>query len=107
MTKSELPQSSPLSFEDAVSLFKSWGFQVELGPRPEEVTLLLVAPDYRTYCVYPICLLPQMAAVALRVRMQNGAMYEASRQLRQTGQQALGGSTTPLSVENTWRYPIT
>jgi hypothetical protein len=42
----------PLSFEDAVRLFKQWGFQVEPGPRPEEVTLILEGPGHRTYAVY-------------------------------------------------------
>ena len=63
-----------LSFEDAVRLFKLWGFQVEPGPRPEEVTLILEGPGYRTYIVYEARMLPQIAAVALRVRWQNGTM---------------------------------
>ena len=61
------------SFEDAVKLFKQWGFQVEPGPRPEQVTLILDGPDYRTYSVYEARMLPQIASVALRVRWQNGA----------------------------------
>ena len=104
MTKPESPLFSSLSFEDAVRLFKIWGFQVEPGPRPEEVTLIIEASDHRTYCVHPACLLPQMAAVALRVRMQNGAMYEASHQFRQTGQQALNSPMLPLPVGNVLRY---
>ena len=64
----------PLSFEDAVRLFKLWGFQVEPGPRPEEVTLILEEPDHRTYAVYQAEMLPQIAAVALQVRWRNGAM---------------------------------
>ncbi len=62
-----------LSLEDAVQLFKQWGFQVEPGPRPEEVTLIIDAPDHRTYCVHPANMLPHMAAVALRVRRQQQA----------------------------------
>jgi hypothetical protein len=62
------------SFEDAVKLFKQWGFQVEPGPQPEQVTLILEGPDYRTYSVYEAHMLPQVAAVALRVRWQNGSM---------------------------------
>ena len=100
MTESELPLFSSLSFEDAVRLFKSWGFQVEPGPRPEEVTLIIDAPDHRTYGVHPARMLPQMAAIALRVRMQNGTMYEASHQLRQIGQWALNSTTTPLPIGN-------
>jgi hypothetical protein len=62
-----------LSLEDAVQLFKQWGFQVEPGPRPEEVTLIIDAPDHRTYSVHPASMLPHMAAVALRVRQQQVA----------------------------------
>ena len=62
------------SFEDAVKLFKQWGFQVEPGPRPEQVTLILEGPDYRTYSVYDAHMLPQIASVALRVRWQNGSL---------------------------------
>lgn len=100
MLQSKLPQFSSLSFEDAVKLFKSWGFQVEPGPQLEDVTLIIESPDHRTYSVHPVSMLPQMAAVALRVRMQNGAMYEASRRLGQIGQQALNSATMPLPVEN-------
>ena len=63
-----------LDTSDAVKLFKRWGFQVEPGPRPEEVTLILEGPDYRTYSVYEAHMLPQMAAVALKVRWQNGSV---------------------------------
>jgi hypothetical protein len=69
-----------LSFEDAVKLFKQWGFQVEPGPRPEEVTLILEGPDYRTYTVYEACMLPQIAAVALRIRWKNGTMARSACQ---------------------------
>jgi hypothetical protein len=62
-----------LSLEDAVQLFKQWGFQVEPGPRPEEVTLIIDAPDHRTYSVHPADMLPRMSAVALRVRRQQTA----------------------------------
>jgi hypothetical protein len=98
--QSELPQFSSLSFEEAVRLFRSWGFQVEPGPRPEEVTLILEAPDHRTYCVHPACVLPQMAAVALCVRMQNGAMYQVSGKLRQAGQRTVGSTITPVPTGN-------
>ncbi|MDY7078426.1 MAG: hypothetical protein SXV54_16040 [Chloroflexota bacterium] len=64
----------PLSFEDAVRLFELWGFQVEPGPRAEEVTLILEGPDYRTHVVYEAGMLPQIAAVLLRVRWQNMAL---------------------------------
>lgn len=64
-----------LSFEDAVRLFKEWGFVVEPGPMPEEVTLIIDAPDHRTYCVYEAQMLPQIAAAALRVRLKTGRLF--------------------------------
>jgi hypothetical protein len=65
---------TPPSFENAVKLFKLWGFQVEPGPQPEEVTLILEGSDHRTYTVYKASMLPQIAAIALRIRWQNGTM---------------------------------
>lgn len=47
----EFTTFKPLSFEDAVKLFQQWGFQIEPGPRPEEVALILEGPDYRAYSV--------------------------------------------------------
>jgi 4-hydroxyphenylpyruvate dioxygenase-like putative hemolysin len=67
-----------LTFERAVRLFRQWGFQVEKGPRPKEVTLILQGPDHRSCYVYEMDHLPQIAAVALRVRMANGASEEPS-----------------------------
>ena len=66
-----------LSFEDAVKLFKLWGFEVEPGPRPEDVTLIINEPDYRVTVVYEARILPQIAAVALSVRVKNGVRAEA------------------------------
>ena len=60
-----------LSFEEAVELFRQWGFGVEPGPRPGEVTLIAEGDDYRTSAVFEACLLPQVAGVALRVRWRN------------------------------------
>ena len=57
-----------LSLEKAVQLFREWGFRVEAGPGHGEVTLILEGPDYRSYSVYAAGELPQIAAVALRVR---------------------------------------
>jgi hypothetical protein len=57
-----------LSFEKAVRLFREWGFQVEEGPRHEEVTLILEGPDHRSYYVYEVTRLPQIAATTLHVR---------------------------------------
>jgi hypothetical protein len=67
-----------LSFESAVRLFQEWGFRVEKGPRPKEVTLILQGPDHRSCYVYKMDQLPQVAAFALRVRMANGASEERS-----------------------------
>jgi hypothetical protein len=66
--------SHSLSFEEAVQLFRQWGFQVEPGPQPGEVTLVVEGVDYRTYAVYEAHLLPQIAGVALRVRQQNAVL---------------------------------
>jgi hypothetical protein len=77
MTKASMLK--PLSFEDAVRLFKQWGFQVEPGPRPEEVTLILEGPSHRTYAVYEASMLPQIAAVALDIRWHNRVKALAER----------------------------
>ncbi len=57
------------SFEEAVYLFEQWGFCVEPGPRPDEVTLILEGGDFRTYVVYEVPLLPQIANLILRTRL--------------------------------------
>jgi hypothetical protein len=57
-----------MSFEEAVNLFKDWGFRVEPGPEPEEVTLWIDALDHHTCCVYPAHLLPEIANVIQQVR---------------------------------------
>ena len=62
-----------LTFEKAVRLFRQWGFLVEKGPRQKEVTLILQGPDHRSFYVYDVEQLPQVAAVALRVRLASGA----------------------------------
>lgn len=61
-----------LSFKRAVQLFQQWGFRVEEGPGHEEVTLILEGPSHRSYYVYEIAQLPQIAAAALRVRQNSG-----------------------------------
>ena len=63
-----------LSFKEAVRLFKEWGYLVEPGPRPEEVTLLIKGPAHRSYHVYDAAELPQLAAAILRVRCTTGAI---------------------------------
>ena len=60
----------PLSFGDAVRLFEAWGFRVEPGPQPGEVTLIIDSDDHRNYSVYPEAELPAVAAVALGVRQR-------------------------------------
>lgn len=57
-----------LSFERAVQLFREWGFRVEEGPGEEEVTLILEGPAHRSYYVYEVAQLPQIAEAALSVR---------------------------------------
>ena len=63
-----------LSFEKAVQLFKGWGFLVERGPRPGEVTLILEGPTCRSHHVFEPEQLAEMAAVVLRQRLRIGAM---------------------------------
>jgi len=71
-----------LSFEDAVRLFKGWGFQVEPGPHSNEVTLILEEDSYRTYAVHPAAMLPEIAKTALLIRWRNGAMLRDTENLR-------------------------
>jgi hypothetical protein len=59
-----------MSFEEAVRLFKAWGFRVEPGPQPDEVTLIIDSPDHRNFSVYPAEQLPAIAAVALGVQQR-------------------------------------
>jgi hypothetical protein len=66
--------SKQLSFEDAVKLFKGWGFEVEPGPQPNEVTLILEEDGCRTYAVHPATVLPEIAKTALYIRWRNGSM---------------------------------
>ena len=63
-----------LSFEKAVRLFREWGFLVQEGPGPAEVTIILDGPNSRTFCVCYPEQLSEMAAVILRVRLLTGAM---------------------------------
>lgn len=67
---------SELTYQEAVSLFEQWGFQVECGPRPGDVTLLLRTEEGCTYSVHEQAMLPQMAAVALAVRWRNNQMMQ-------------------------------
>ncbi len=62
-----------LSIEKAVDLFREWGFRVEDGPGRKEVTVILERQDYRSFYVYEVAQLPQVAAAALRVREQASA----------------------------------
>ena len=68
------PDFEKMPFEKAVQLFKGWGFLVEQGPRPGEVTLILEAPAHRSYCVCEPEKLPEMAVAVLRVRWRTDAM---------------------------------
>jgi hypothetical protein len=70
---------SKVTFEDAVRQFREWGFKVEPGPRPDEVTLIIEEPDHRCHMVYDANMLPLIAAVALEVRWKNGAMATFQR----------------------------
>jgi hypothetical protein len=63
-----------MPFEKAVQLFEEWGFLMEPGPRPGEVTIMLEGPPRHSYCVCESEKLPEMAAAILRVRWRNGTM---------------------------------
>jgi hypothetical protein len=63
-----------LSFEKAVQLFKEWGFLVQEGPRPAEVTLILDGPAHRSWYVCQPDQLVEMASVILQVRLFTRAM---------------------------------
>jgi len=67
-----------LSFERAVQLFEEWGFRVEKGPGHDEITLILEGSAHRSYYVYEVNRLPQIAAAALRVRRNIGAKKGAA-----------------------------
>ena len=64
-----------LSFEKAAQLFEEWGFQVQPGPRTEEVTLTLEGPTYRSYCVCEPEQLADMATAILRQRLRTGGIF--------------------------------
>jgi len=90
-----------LPFEDAIKLFMAWGFQVEPGPRPDEVTLIIDALDYPTYTMLPADLFAQVAAVTLRIRWCNGAMFSISGTQRREKAEGLDLTTIP-SPFRTW-----
>ncbi len=94
-----------LPFEDAVKLFKAWGFLVEPGPRSDEVTVIIDAPDHRTYAVHPANLFAQVAAVTLRVRWRNGAIFSVASQPCKETAQGLDLTTIP-SPFRTWPVKI-
>ena len=91
MTQSESQQFSSLSFEESVGLFQNWGFRVEPGPRPVEVTLILEAPDHRSHYVPPSSMLPgngrgRPACQADERSGTRGARHAARVKSRWTGQ---------------------
>ena len=92
---------SSIPFEDAIKLFMAWGFQVEPGSRPDEVTLIMDALDYPTYTVLPADLFAQVAAVTLRIRWCNGAMFSVAGKQRKEKAKGLDLTTIP-SPFRTW-----
>jgi hypothetical protein len=91
-----------VSFEEAVCLFKEWGFEVEPGPRAGEVTLVIDAPDHRHYTVYDAGMLPQIATVALQVRWQNGSM--AAERSDRGCQEGLRRARVPAGAASLMRH---
>ena len=63
---------SDLTYQEAVSLFEQWGFEVESGPRADEITLILETSESRTYAVHPRYMLSPMATAILAVRWRTG-----------------------------------
>ena len=96
---------SSLLFEDAIRLFMAWGFQVEPGPRPGEVTLVIDVPDCRTYALHPANLFAQVTAVTLRVRWRNSAMFSVTGEQRKEKARGLDLTTIP-SPFRTWPVRI-
>ncbi len=90
-----------LPFEEAIKLFMAWGFQMEPGPRPDEVTLIFDAPDYRAYAVHPANLFAQVAAVTLRVRWRDGDRFSVTGDQRMDNMGGLDLTTIP-SPFRTW-----
>jgi len=88
----------PLSFDSAVALFKQWGFEIEVGPRVGEVTLILEGPDFRTTTVYEACMLPDIAGAAQQARWQNGACVARSSEARDVFVCTPGTRTVPLTM---------
>jgi hypothetical protein len=68
------PDFEKFSFEEAVQLFQGWGFLVEPGPRPGEVTIILEGPAHRSSYVCESEKLPEMAAAILQQRILIGAV---------------------------------
>ena len=85
-----------LSFDSAVALFKQWGFEIEVGPRVGEVTLILDGPDFRTTTVYEASMLPDIAGAALEIRWRNGACVARPTQTQDATILAPGKKTVPL-----------
>lgn len=106
MKRSNCPSFKSLTFEDAVKLFKQWGFQVEPGPRPEEVTLIIQAPDHKTFCVYPADMLTQLAAAGLSARWRNGTLLNAAPWQAAPSQSAPRQPEEKLDVRSSVSRPL-
>ncbi len=72
-----MSQQQYFAFKKAVQLFKEWGFLVEQGPRPGEVTIILEGPDHRSYHVCQPEQVVEMAETILRVRYCTGVVLVA------------------------------
>lgn len=68
------PDFENLSFEKAAQLFEGWGFVVEHGPDPGEVTLILEGSAHRSYYICKHEKLPELAASVLRIRWCGGML---------------------------------
>lgn len=61
-----------LSFNDAIDLFKEWGFRVEPGPLPGEISLIIEDESCRLCTVFDADYLAEIAAFVLKMRWDNG-----------------------------------
>ena len=67
-----------ISFEDAVRLLRGWGFLVQAGPGPGEVTLIMQGPDFQTSTVHKAEMLPEITAVLLQIHVVSETLETTS-----------------------------
>jgi hypothetical protein len=71
-----MPDFEKLSFEEAIQLFRGWGFRVEQGPSISDITLIHEGATHRSYLICEPKQLAEMATSILQVRWRNGTMMD-------------------------------